>query len=41
MSSIDDHCIITKYELIEKEKQLKKAFFNPKKRVEALKKEKE
>ena len=27
MSSLDDHCIITKFELTEKEKQMKKAFF--------------
>ncbi len=32
MSALDDHCIITKYELTEKEKQMKKAFFNPTKK---------
>ncbi len=37
MSSLDDHCIITKYDLTEKEKQLKKAFFNPAKRGETAK----
>jgi len=41
MSSLDDHCIITKYELTEKEKQLKKAFFNPSKKSEGMKKRKE
>jgi len=27
MSKLDDHCIITKYEITEREKELKKAFF--------------
>lgn len=27
MSKLDDHCIITKYESTEKEKELRKAFF--------------
>ncbi len=27
MSNLDDHCIITKYEMTEKEKELKNAFF--------------
>lgn len=39
MSSFDDHCIITKYELTEKEKQLKKSFFRPIRKAEEAKKQ--